>query len=155
MLNHHEGYDVPKGVQNPPRWKRATGRGWSVPEAAVPEGWGRGGPEHTEKPRSSAWITFRDSKVRQIPDRHQQPPLGSFKLISSTRASKMPQHHWDPRAGIWEAGHGQEGGSGSLRLIPKAFSEDVCLKTPQACLWTSKGRQFPNGAVKSTGACLL
>lgn len=47
-LNHHEGQDVPKQVQNHPRRKRATGRGWSEPEAAVQEGWGRGGPEHRE-----------------------------------------------------------------------------------------------------------
>lgn len=54
----------------------------------------------TEKPRSSAWITFHDAKVKQIPNRHQQPPLGSFKLTASMRALKMPQHCWDPRAGV-------------------------------------------------------
>lgn len=125
MLNHHEGYDVPKGVQNPLRWKRATGRGWSVPEAAVPEGWGRGGPEHKEKPRSSAWITF-------VIPRSGRYLIGTNSLLWGHLSWSPP---WEPRRCPNTAG--TRGQASERQAMGRRAGRGAFVWSPKLSPWTS------------------
>ena len=101
---------------------------------------GEGVPS-TEKRRSSARIAFHDARVKQIPNRHQQPPLGSFKLTASMRAPKMPQHPAGTQGQASERqAMGRRGARGALAWSPKLSPWTLVWKHPKrVCEWFRAG----------------